>query len=177
MKYLKTGNLSDYGTSGRQFTVNPYGRITTTSTNSVKLPTGTTAERPQTEISANGMIRYNTSLNVLEAYMSGGWEIVKKPASVAIVKQTISGFNAETYYGPLTEVPASINNLIVLVDNVLQISTTNFVLEIDPAGTSPSRGDDPYPAGTYIRFTGDTPSTFEFVPTGIDITILYGFEL
>jgi hypothetical protein len=176
MKYLKTGKLSDYGTSG-QFTVNPYGRIITNSTNSLKLPTGTTAQRPQTELSSNGMIRYNTNLNVLESYMNGGWEIVKKPASVAIVKQTIAGFNAETYYGPLTQVPANIDNLVVLVDNVLQISTTNFVLETDPAGTSPSRGDDPYPVGTYIRFTGDTPSTFEFVPTGIDITILYGFEL
>jgi hypothetical protein len=176
MKYLKTGNLSDYGAS-RQFTVNPYGRITTNSTNSLKLPTGTTVQRPQTALSSNGMIRYNTSLNVLESYMNGGWETVKKPASVAIVKQTIAGFNAETYYGPLTQVPASINNLIVFVDNVLQISTTNFVLETNPVGTSPSRGDDLYPVGTYIRFTGESPGTFEFVPTGIDVTILYGFEL
>jgi hypothetical protein len=176
MKYLKTGNLSDYGAS-RQFTVNPYGRITTNSTNSLKLPTGTTIQRPQTELLSNGMIRYNTSLNVLESYMNGGWETVKKPASVAIVKQTIAGFNAETYYGPLTQVPANIDNLIVLVDNVLQISTTNFVLETNPAGTSPSRGDDLYPAGTYIRFTGESLGTFEFVPTGIDITVLYGFEL
>jgi hypothetical protein len=176
MKYLKTGNLSDYGAS-RQFIVNPYGRITTNSTNSLKLPTGTTVQRPQTSLSSNGMIRYNTTLNVLESYMNGGWEIVKKPASVAIVKQTIAGFNTETYYGPLTQVPANIDNLIVLVDNVLQISTTNFVLATDPAGTSPSRGDAAYPTGTYIRFTGDSPGTFEFVPTGIDVTILYGFEL
>jgi hypothetical protein len=176
MKYLKTGNLSDYGTS-RQFTVNPYGRITTNSTNSLKLPTGNTTQRPQAEISTNGMIRYNTTLNVLESYMSGNWEIVKKPASVAIVKQTIAGFTNETFYGPLTQIPANIDNLIVLVDNVLQISTTNFVLETDPAGASPSRNNDSYPTGTYIRFTGDFPETYEFVPTGIDITILYGFEL
>jgi hypothetical protein len=176
MKYLKTGNISDYGSS-RQFIVNPYGRIATNSTNSLELPAGTTAQRPQSDLSVNGMIRYNTNLNVLESYMNGGWEIVKKPASVAIVKQTIAGFNAETYYGPLTQVPASINNLIVLVDNVLQISTTNFVLATDPAGTSPSRGDAAYPVGTFIRFTGESPGTFEFVPTGIDVTILYGFEL
>jgi hypothetical protein len=176
MKYLKTGNISDYGTS-RQFNVNPYGRITTNSTNSLKLPTGTTVQRPQSEISTNGMIRYNTTLNVLESYMAGNWEIVKKPSSVAIIKQTIAGFTNETFYGPLTQIPASINNLIVLVDNVLQISTTNFILETDPAGASPSRGNDPYPAGTYIRFTGDLPGTFEFVPTGINVTILYGFEL
>jgi hypothetical protein len=176
MKYLKTGNISDYGTS-RQFTVNPYGRITTNSTNSLKLPAGTTNQRPQSAISSNGMIRYNTVLNVLESYMNGGWEIVKKPSSVAIVKQTIAGFTNETFYGPLTQVPTNIDNLIVLVDNVLQISTTNFVLQTNPSGDSPSRGNDPYPTGTYIRFTGDLPETFEFVPTGIDITVLYGFEL
>lgn len=176
MKYLKTGNLADYGAS-RQFIVNPYGRITTNSTNSLKLPTGTTVQRPQSSLSSNGMIRYNTSLNVLESYMNGGWEIVKKPASVAIVKQTIAGFTDETYYGPLTQVPVNIDNIIVLVENVLQISTTNFVLVTDPAGTSPSRGDVSYPTGTYIRFTGETLGTFEFVPTDINITILYGFEL
>jgi len=176
MKYLKTGNISDYGGS-KQFTVNPYGRITTNSTNSIKLPTGTTAQRPQSALSSNGMIRYNTTLNILESYMNGGWEIVKKPASVAIVKQTIAGFTNETFYGPLTQVPVSINNLIVLVDNVLQISTTNFVLATNPSGTSPSRGNSAYPTGTYIQFTGELPETFEFVPTGINITILYGFEL
>jgi len=176
MKYLKTGNISDYGSS-RQFTVNPYGRITTNSTNSLKLPTGTTAQRPQLAISSNGMIRYNTTLNVLESYMNGNWEIVKKPSNVAILKQTIAGFNNETYYGPLIQVPTNIDNLVVLVENVLQISTTNFVLATNPAGPSPSRGGSSYPEGTYIRFTGEIPGTFEFVPTGIDVTILYGFEL
>jgi hypothetical protein len=176
MKYLKTGVISDYGSS-RQFIVNPYGRITTNSTNSLKLPTGTSLQRPQSQLVSNGMIRYNTTLDVLESYMEGSWEIVKKPASVAIVKQTIAGFNEETYYGPLTQIPANANNIIVLVENVLQISETNYVLTTDPPGTSPSRLDQAYPVGTYIRFTGPNPGTFEFVPSGIDVTILYGFEI
>lgn len=176
MKYLKTGILSDFGTKGRNFRVNTYGRIITDSTNSFELPIGTTAQRPESGLSTNGLIRFNTDLQVIEAYFTNnqgsGWEIVKKAARTAITKQTIAGYSTETLFGPLVEVPASINNIIVIVENVVQISTTNFTLVTNPSGTSPSRGGSPYPTGTYIQFTdGDS------VPTGIDITILYGFEL
>jgi hypothetical protein len=176
MKYLKTGVLSDFGTKGRSFKVNTYGRIITDSTNSLELPIGTTGQRPELGLSTNGLIRFNSSLNVIEAYFTdnqgSGWEIVKKAARTAITKQTIPGYSTETIFGPLVEIPASINNIIVIVENVVQIGTTNFVLVTDPAGPSPSREGSSYPAGTYIQFTDD-----DSVPTGIDITILYGFEL
>jgi len=175
MKYLKTGVLSDYGTNSRAFKVNTYGRIITNSTNSLELPIGTTDQRPEIGLATNGSIRFNTDRQVIEAYFidnfSSGWEIVKKPGVAAITKQTIAGFTGETNFGPLVEVPVSINNILVLVENVVQLGTTNFILVTNPSGTSPSRGTS-YPTGTYIQFTeGDS------VPTGIDITIFYGFEL
>jgi hypothetical protein len=176
MKYLKTGILSDFGTKGKNFRVNTYGRIISDSTNSLELPIGTSNQRPESGLSTNGLIRFNTDLQVIEAYFTSnqgsGWEVVKKAARTAITKQTIAGFTTETNFGPLVEVPASINNILVIVENVVQIGTTNFLLVTDPSGTSPSRAGDPYPAGTYIQFTDN-----DSVPTDIDITILYGFEL
>jgi hypothetical protein len=42
-----------------------------TGTGALGLPRGTTAERPQSPV--NGFIRYNTDLNIIEAYVNGSW--------------------------------------------------------------------------------------------------------
>lgn len=47
------------------------GTGTFSGTSNVKLPAGTTAQRPGTP--SNGMIRYNTTLNTFEGYINGGW--------------------------------------------------------------------------------------------------------
>lgn len=177
MKFLKSGSIKDYGAADKGFTINPYGRISTNSTNSLKVPTGTTTQRPQSNLVTNGVIRYNTTLDVLEGYVSGGWEVIKSAADLTIIKQTVEGFNTETYIGPLQVVPATPNNMIVIVDNVVQIYQANYTVVTNPPGTSPSRFDDVYPPGTYIRFPGDTPGTYESVPTGINVTFLFGFDL
>jgi hypothetical protein len=176
MKYLKTGVLSDYGTGGAAFKANPYGRIITNSKNSLQVPTGTSSQRPEAGLLSRGLIRFNTDLNVLEGYFTdgtvSGWEIIKRASHLTVTKQTLNGFTNETRLGPLNQVPTSINNILVIVENVLQIGQTNFTLVTNPAGSSPSRSGSPYPAGTYIQFTdGDS------VPTGIDVTVFYGFEL
>ena len=44
---------------------------TFTGTSSVKLPAGTTAERPGAP--TDGMIRYNSTLNTFEGYVNGNW--------------------------------------------------------------------------------------------------------
>lgn len=176
MKFLKSGSLFDYGGASKAFTMNPYGRISTNSTNSLKIPSGNTAQRPENALVTNGVIRYNTELDVLEGYVSGGWEIVKSAADLTVTKQTIVGFTGETFHGPLISIPATFDNILVLVDNVLQIYTANFTIVSDPVGTSPSRSNAPYPTGTYIRFP-DGLGGFESVPTNINITIYYGFDL
>lgn len=40
----------------------------------LQMPSGTTAQRPASP--SNGMIRYNTTLGVLEAYASGSWVVI-----------------------------------------------------------------------------------------------------
>lgn len=177
MKYLKSGGLKNYGIADKAFTINPFGRISTNSTNSLKLPTGTQQQRPDPVYATNGVIRYNTDNNTIEGIVNGNWEIIKVASSVTNSKQTITGFNTETYFGPLDQVPASGNNLLVLVSNVLQVFQDNFVLETDPSGSSPSRSGSPYPAGTYIRFPTGISGVFETLTDDVDITIIYGFEL
>jgi hypothetical protein len=123
------------------------------------LPKGTTAERPQLSsvrqpTDANGTIRYNTSTNSIEAYVGGAWEVVRAPGASSITKQTLGpGDGTAVTFGTLTLTPSSADNIIVLVENVMQISTTNYSL------TS---------SNTNITFTSP-------VPLGKYITIYFGF--
>lgn len=174
MKYLKSGSLSNYGAADRGFRINPFGRIDTKSTNSLKVPTGTTSQRPQNSLVTNGVIRYNTTMDVLEGYVSGGWEIIKSAADLTIFKQVIQGSFTDPLYGPLLQIPATPNNILVFVDTTPQFADDNYNLvtySVD-TGSSPSRGGAPYPAGTYIQFTDN-----DFVPDSLKITVLFGFDL
>jgi hypothetical protein len=170
MKYLKSGGLNNFSISSKAFTINAVGRIFTNSTNSLRLPAGTTLQRPDPTFAVNGVVRYNTDDDVIEGYIDGEWEIIKGKAGDTVSIQTIAGFTTETTYGPLDQEPASPSNIIVIVDTVFQIAVENYILVTDPLGTSPSRGGV-YPPGVYIQFTdGDS------VPTGLDITVIYGFD-
>lgn len=55
------------GTSGTAVT-------SSSSTAAIKLPAGPSGDRPSPAV--NGLIRYNTSTNNLEAYVNGGWEVI-----------------------------------------------------------------------------------------------------
>lgn len=142
MKFLKTQNTSRYALADNAFRVNPYGRYIMDGTGALRLPKGTTAQRPQlsgvsTPEGANGYIRYNTTIDSvtgqhigLEAYINGSWEVVRAPGSATITKQTLGpGDYVDDVFGPLIIVPSSADNILVFVENVFQISTTNFLLE------------------------------------------------
>jgi hypothetical protein len=172
MKFLKQKTLSKFSPSDNTLFTNHYGRAVMDLTGALRLPKGTTIQRPQlsgvrTPNGGNGFIRYNTSLGPdgineigLEAYIGGVWEVVKAPGSAAIQKQTLGpGDDVETTFGPLDQIPSSENNIIVLVENVMQISDTNFNLTYDYGGTI---GD------TRIVFTSP-------VPTDKYVTIFFGY--
>jgi hypothetical protein len=135
-----------------------------TGTGEIRLPVGTTAQRPQlsgvrTTGGANGFMRYNTSTNSIEAYVDGVWEVVRAPGATAITKQTLGpGNEVETTFGPLTKIPNSENNILVFVENVFQISDTNYNLVDNYLGSG----------NTYIVFTSS-------VPLDKYITIYYGY--
>jgi hypothetical protein len=180
MKFLKTKNISRFSISDNTYIQNLYGRITIDSTNSLLLPKGTAAQRPDTSTipNLNGAIRYNTDTNTLEGYINSVWTNIRAPGATAISKQTIGpGDLVETIFGPLNTVPAgtsylaSINNIIVLVENVFQIGTTNFIIVQNPAGIPAAAfygGAGSYPAGYYLEFA-------DAIPVGKYVTVFYGY--
>ena len=152
MKFLKTKNISQFSINDRALIYYPAGngpgnRIVVNANGGMMLPKGTTAQRPQTTsvrqpTDANGTIRYNTTIPALEAYVGGAWVIVASPLGSAIVKEQLSpaGDGTSTIFGPLnsTYAPsyaASADNIIVLVENVMQISSTNFSISQNPSST------------------------------------------
>lgn len=164
MKFLKTKNISKFSINDRSLISYPNGngpgnRVVINATGGMMLPKGTTAERPQLSsvrqpTDANGTIRYNTSTSSIEAYVGGAWEVVRAPGASSITKQTLGpGDGTAVTFGTLTLTPSSADNIIVLVENVMQISTTNYTL------TS---------SNTNITFTSP-------VPLGKYITIYFGF--
>jgi hypothetical protein len=186
MKFLKTQNTSRYGVTDNAFRVNPYGRYIMDGTGALRLPKGTTAQRPQeagvsTPDGPNGYIRYNISNDPLtglpiglEALIDGVWEVVRGPGTGTIYKQSIGPGNyEEIYFGPLDRVPATVDNILVFVENVFQISETNFTLVQNPPGVAQATFDElvegqPYPAGWYLRFESA-------VPLDKLVTVYFGF--
>jgi hypothetical protein len=175
MRFLKQKTLSKYSPSDNTFIAydtrplghtQDGGRAIIDLSGGLRLPKGTTAQRPEitgsgirTPDGANGYIRYNTTTNSLEAYIDNVWEVVRAPGATSITKQTLGpGNDVETTFGPLGQIPSSENNILVLVENVFQISDTNFNLVDNYLGS----GD------TYIVFTSP-------VPLDKLITIYFGF--
>ncbi len=189
MKFLKTKNISKFSINDRSLISYPNGngpgnRIVVNAKGGMMLPKGTTAERPQLTgvrqpTDANGTIRYNTTLNVLEAYVGGTWVTVASPVASAITKQTLGpGNGTETVFGPLnasfvTSYSASPDNILVLVENVMQISTTNYTVVQSVSGslTGPSA---PYADGWYVKFTSAVPATGGG-GNPVYVTIYYGY--
>ena len=175
MRFHKQKILSKYSPSDNTFIAydtrplghtQDGGRAIIDLSGGLRLPKGTTAQRPEitgsgirTPDGANGYIRYNTTTNSLEAYIDNVWEVVRAPGATSITKQTLGpGNDVETTFGPLGQIPSSENNILVLVENVFQISDTNFNLVDNYLGS----GD------TYIVFTSP-------VPLDKLITIYFGF--
>lgn len=164
MKFLKQKNISKFSITDQTLFTNQYGRAVMGLTGGLRLPQGTTAQRPNETLVrypggisgaeyADGTIRYNLDTNSLEALIAGVWEVVRAPGATAITKQTVGpGNDIDTTYS-LSQTPSSADNIIVLVENVMQISVTNFNL---------------ISGNTQIEFTSP-------VPSGKYVTIYYGF--
>jgi len=190
MKFLKQKNISKFSPTDQTFFTNQFGRAVMNLTGGLRIPSGTTAQRPDptkgrwpgvpaTQVDdeyADGTMRYNIETNSIEALMDGRWEIIRSTAAETIVKQTLGpGDYTETVFGPLltderhiNAYTASDDNLIVLVENVFQISSDNFTVQ-QSVGGSLTGPYAPYADGWYIKFTSP-------VPLDKSITVYYGYS-
>lgn len=194
MKFLKQKNISKFSISDNALITNQYGRAVMDLTGGLRVPKGTTAQRPQlsnvrTPNGPNGYIRYNTTTNSLEAYINGVWEVVRASGSTAIQVSRLAANGTETTFGPLnssyvTNYTASDYNVIVLIDNVMQIGAkVNYTVVKRQAGSFVSVSYSPFSASGpgsytdgeyYIQFPTAVPA---LSGTGdpIYVTVFYGY--
>jgi hypothetical protein len=194
MKFLKQKNISRFSISDNTLIANQYGRAVMDLTGGLRIPKGTTAQRPQlsnvrTPNGPNGYIRYNTTTNAVEAYINGVWEVVRASGSTAIQVSRLAANGTETTFGPLNAAyvinySASDYNVMVLIDNVMQIGAkVNYTIVRRQSGSFVSVNYSPFSAsgpGTYtdgeyyIQFPTAVPA---FSGTGdpIYVTVFYGY--
>ena len=166
MKFLKQKNISRFSISDNTLFANHYGRAVMDLTGGLRIPKGTTAERPQlsnvrTPNGPNGYIRYNTTTNVVEAYIDGVWEVVRASGATAIQVSRLAANGTETTFGPLNAAyvinyTASDYNVMVLIDNVMQIGAkVNYTIVKRQAGSFVSVSYSPFSASGPGTYTND----------------------
>ena len=172
MRFIKQQSNNTRGAIGTGIRYDSTSQAVVDGSMAIIVPRGTTAERPGSAV--NGQLRYNTTNNEFEVYENSAWKNLRynEPNPVGIVQQNLgTGDGTETTFGILNSgdtdfpTPASAQSVIVLVENVFQISTTNYTLVQNPS-TGPNT---PYAAGWYIVFG-------TAVPVGKPVTVLHNFD-
>lgn len=168
MRYLKQQTTNNKSVLGKGVLFNINNEVIMDTTNVMLVPKGTTLQRPVSP--ENGHFRYNTDVEEFEAYQDSQWRKVRYKEPRAIVQQTLTGSaGTETIFGPLDNqdadfaAPDSAQSMIVLIENVFQISITNYDLVQNPssAGTGSEVAASSLAIGTeyIITDTGDTDFT------------------
>jgi hypothetical protein len=169
MRYIKQQTTNARGIIGRGIYVSAAdNEVILDSTNVMLVPKGTTAQRPT--FPNNGHLRYNTTANELEVYQDSAWRKMrfKEPnRNPGIVVQTLGvGDAVETIFGILNSgdpdypIPAAAQNILVFVENVYQLPTTNYSLVQNPVGFDP---------GWYLEFASA-------VPLDKPVTVIHNFD-
>jgi len=140
MRLIKAQNTNLRNIYGKGVKYDINDQVVLDSTNTMLVPKGTTAQRPSSPL--NGHLRYNTTDDRFEIYESGAWyglRVAAPSPTAPITQQNLgSGDANETIFGPLESgdpfnpVPAAAPNILVFVENVFQISTTNYSLVQNP---------------------------------------------
>jgi hypothetical protein len=143
MKFYKRLNLDSHNAQSNAFAVEQDGRAIVGTTQSIRMPKGTTEQRPLD--AETGQVRQNVSIQDLEALVRTTWERIRTVRPATITVQNLgSGNYFSNVFGPLNKDyqrsydeggPA---NVQVYVDNVFQIPGTNYDLTVDPAAVTAS---------------------------------------
>ena len=155
MRLLKAQNTNRRTIYGRGVQFDVDDQVYMESTNSIRVPKGTTAERPA--YPENGQMRYNTEANEFEFYVNNAWEDARTMRPNTITVQNLgTGDATNQEFGPLNPTPATAANVLVLVENVVQIAGVNYTM-IQGQG------------GQFLRFDSA-------VPLGKDVVVIHGFD-
>ena len=112
------------------------GYVDFNSDDAIKLPAGTTAERPSTPV--NGMFRYNTSSNVFELYANGFWNAVGGSVSGVVDQDLDTYITAELAQGDDDDTFRFYNGGVLNAD----LNSTRFNTDRVHANTISTEGTD-----------------------------------
>jgi hypothetical protein len=154
MKFLKKNQLNFRNVKDDSVAIQITGEVTMDTPKGLTLPRGTTSNRLAVSDTGDlrGMIRYNTTTNEVEVYQGLGgratWRSLRYKEAAQITQQDLGvGDNIEYIYGPLNPAPPtsdnvddkstwSGSNLLVFVENVMQLHTTNYLILQNPCRTT-----------------------------------------
>ena len=171
MKFVKRQSTSrGINADTKGVNIDSLGLTTINTDKAVIIPKGDTNARPFNP--AEGMMRYNTDVSNFEVYQNSAWKPIRFKEPITITQQNLgNGDGTETTFGPLDSgdsfypVPISENNILVTIENVFQLATTNYTLVQNPS----SGPGAPYAAGWYL--VCGTP-----VPSGKPVQVLHNFD-
>ena len=178
MRLLKAQNTNLRNIYGKGVKYDVDDQVIVDSTRAMIVPVGTLAQRPGedgvTTSSTVGQVRYNTTTDEFEFYSDNEWRKVRYKEPTSIYQQPLGvGDDDEKVFGPLDTqdpdypIPASAENMLVFVENVFQISGTNYTMVQNPTITDGPNA--PYAPGYYIVFQ-------EPVPLDKPVTVLHNFD-
>ena len=137
MRFIKKQNTNTFAPTGKGILYDINGQVVMDTDDVMLVPKGASGDvaTPFTE----GHIRYNTDSDEFECYQNGALRKMRFKEPTTITQQSLGfGDAVETIFGPLNSgdadypAPAAAQNIIVLVENVFQLATTNYTLVQNP---------------------------------------------
>ena len=143
MRFLRRQTLNRRAVYDNSLYLDTNNNIVMSTSNTLVLPSGTSSGiNPRPVAPEAGMMRYNTTTLDIEVYQGSTWRALRYRESGSITQQTLGVGDGDTiYFGPLTPAPPTISqrgytwtgaNLLVIVENVIQLHTTNYLVEQNP---------------------------------------------
>jgi len=153
MRYLRRQTLNRRAAYDNTLYVDTNGSVIMDSRTALKLPHGLgnaavpaggfgNADNERPVVPQNGMMRYNETTLDIEVYQGSTWRALRYRESGSITQQTLGVGDGDTvYFGPLNPAPPAItqrgytwtgSNLLVIVENVIQLHTTNYTVVQNP---------------------------------------------
>jgi len=119
------------------------------STDAVRLPVGTTAQRPS---AATGIIRFNSTTGKYEGCQDGSTFVNLATAgdTPTISKVSATGDGSTTTFALFSTAPSAVANVLVFIDNVYQEPTENYTV----SSTNITFTSAPHSAARIFAITG-----------------------
>lgn len=142
MRFLKTQTLNRRVIHDNRVELTIGNTFTVAASNNMVLPL---SNNDLTSVQTEGMLRYNTTNHEVEVYSGSPavWRSLRYKESTQIVQQNLgAGDSSTVYFGPLSPAynPSNVakgatvsgQNILVIVENVIQISGANYEVVQNP---------------------------------------------